>query len=248
MVARALVTTAREETWPKDGTPILFLGEWCKLYDRKHLWKDLDYEVAPYHWDDRKKLYDDYKNLLIIYESALGAVAGKLNQIHEVNHSLRYWRILLGPWLGYFIQMLFDRWYMLTEAFGFHEISGCNVLEYEAFNSVPTDMADFIRRFSDDEWNEAIYSELLLGFFAEKVSANKIPVSIAVPFRERKKYGSSIKRRKFSHFLKSAITSAIKILPSNAGYCFISDCLPLKINILLQIRLGQIPRFFFCPD
>ena len=32
-----LVTTALEDTWGTDEE-ILFLGEWCKLYDRKSMW------------------------------------------------------------------------------------------------------------------------------------------------------------------------------------------------------------------
>ena len=43
-------------------------------------------------------------------------IAVRLNQIHGVNHSVRYWRILIGPWLGFFIQALFDRWTMLKHA------------------------------------------------------------------------------------------------------------------------------------
>ena len=140
MVKRVLVTTALEDTWPKDGSPILFLGEWCKLYERKHVWEKLDYEVAPYHWDDRQKLFNDYNNLLVFYEDALRALADKLNQIHGVNHSLRYWRILIGPWLGYFIQALFDRWFMLDATFRNYNFAGVSVFHREPHESVPNDM------------------------------------------------------------------------------------------------------------
>jgi hypothetical protein len=34
-----LVTTALEETWPDDNQPVLFLGEWCRLYSKKPLWE-----------------------------------------------------------------------------------------------------------------------------------------------------------------------------------------------------------------
>ena len=46
------------------------------------------------------------------------------NEIHNVDHSLRYWRILIGPWLGYFIHILFDRWIMLKRAITEYEIEG----------------------------------------------------------------------------------------------------------------------------
>jgi hypothetical protein len=47
-VARHLITTADERTWKFDR-PVLFLGEWCRLYDRKQVWGGMDGIVAePY--------------------------------------------------------------------------------------------------------------------------------------------------------------------------------------------------------
>ena len=123
-----LVTTALEETWPDDNQPVLFLGEWCRLYSRKTVWEKLDSVVAPYHWDDREKLYKDYLYLQGLYEELLVELAVKLNTIHGGNHSVRYWRIIVGPWLGYFIQMLFDRWAMLQQVVRDNDISGAYVL------------------------------------------------------------------------------------------------------------------------
>ena len=54
-----LITTADQRFWKTDE-PVLFLGEWCKLFSQKAVWEKLDYEVLPYHWDDRGKLYNDY--------------------------------------------------------------------------------------------------------------------------------------------------------------------------------------------
>ena len=42
MIGKVLVTTALEETWPPHNQPVLFLGEWCRLYSRKLIWKELD--------------------------------------------------------------------------------------------------------------------------------------------------------------------------------------------------------------
>ena len=52
-----LVTTANQDFW-KTGEKILFLGEWCKLYDQKHIWSKLAYETLPSHWEDREKIND----------------------------------------------------------------------------------------------------------------------------------------------------------------------------------------------
>ena len=61
-----LITTADKRFW-KTGEPVLFLGEWCKLFPERHIWEKLDYEVLPYHWDDRKRLYEDYLSLNDVY-------------------------------------------------------------------------------------------------------------------------------------------------------------------------------------
>src|SRR5436190_19598634 len=104
-----LVTTADQRYWNKDQ-PTLFLGEWCKVYDQKHVWSQMNSQVLPYHWDDRDRLYRDYLHLQEVYERYLQRLAERMNEVHQVDHSLRYWRILIGPWLFYFIQVLYDRY------------------------------------------------------------------------------------------------------------------------------------------
>src|ERR1700752_1167886 len=110
-----LVTTADQRYWKTDEK-ILFLGEWCKIYDQKPVWSKLDYQVLPYHWDDRDQLYRDYLFLRDLYERYLKQLAERLNEIHEVDHSVRYWRIIVGPWLAYFIQSSFDRYLSICNA------------------------------------------------------------------------------------------------------------------------------------
>ena len=67
---RFLITTALEVTWVEDQ-PILFLGEWCRLYSRKQRWSKMNALVQAYHWDDREKLFSDYIYLNSLYERLL---------------------------------------------------------------------------------------------------------------------------------------------------------------------------------
>jgi putative transferase (TIGR04331 family) len=110
-----LVTTADQSFWKTDE-PVLFLGEWCKLFSQRSFWEKLSYEVLPYHWDDRKKLYRDYLYLDKLYEQILSELSQHLNQIHGVKHSVRYWRIIVGRWLSYFIQIFYDRYQSILTA------------------------------------------------------------------------------------------------------------------------------------
>ena len=173
---RFLITTADERTWPKDR-PVLFLGEWCKLYARRHIWSRMDAEVVPYHWDDRNKFYRDHCYLRDLHERMLAEVANRLNEIHEAKHSLRYWRILIGPWLGFFIQMLFDRWEMIHEAVETHQISATRIADNGLDRQVPNDMVDFQRHYLADSLSDGNSPERTSATYAENAAMVALPSS-----------------------------------------------------------------------
>ena len=243
MVTRFLVTTAIQKTWPKDpASRVLFLGEWCRLYSQKEQWSKMNAEVLPYHWDDRKKLFEDYKYLQSLYEKLLAELSGKLNQIHAVEHSLRYWRILIGPWLGYFIQMLFDRWFMLREAIHNNNITNCRVLARDPMSLVANDMREFNRLHIADDWNEMIYSQLIDLCWRDKINIEL--VQSQSDGNKKKNNSSQISKNIKKSCIETGIFLFNKLFPKNDGYFFISSYLPLKEDFRLQIKLGQFPKLW----
>src|SRR5437660_7318925 len=110
-----LITTADQRFW-RTTERVLFLGEWCKLYDQKHVYERLTSETLPYHWDDRDRLFSDYQYLGAVYERYLEALAPKFNALHRIDQSTRFWRIVVGPWLRYFIEILYDRYLSISAA------------------------------------------------------------------------------------------------------------------------------------
>jgi putative transferase (TIGR04331 family) len=158
MRPRILCTTAIEESWPADG-PILFLGEWCRRHSRRLAWSKRDHEVLPYHWDDRARLLADYREMLALHERLLADLSAFLNQVHRVDHSPRYWRILAGRWLGTFVQIAFDRWTQLQLALQRGDVGGSRVARGPP--PVPNDMVDFLRLHMADEWNHHLCAIML---------------------------------------------------------------------------------------
>ena len=241
LVVRTLVTTADERTWPKNQ-PILFLGEWCKLYDRKAVWSDLNTIIAPYHWDDREKLYNDYLYLQEVYEDLLYKLSIKLNHIHGVDHSFRYWRILIGPWLGTFVHIIFDRWFMLKRVIESSEVDKCRSINRDGETIIPNDMEDFSKLFLKDNWNEAIYSELIDRCWNKKIHIEKIDCE-----------ENFIKKRAIAQLslasdLKKIFFKALfflnQLTRKSNEYFFLFSYLPLKTDLHLQIKLGQIPKIW----
>jgi putative transferase (TIGR04331 family) len=250
LVARTLITTADERTWPKDkDEPVLFLGEWCKRYSRRHIWESMNYEVAFYHWNDRKKFLLDYRYIQNLNKNLLIEISKEFNKIHKTDHSVRFWQILVGPWLGYFIEMLFDRWFMLQFVIGEYELSNCYFLQRNSKVILPNDMKNFTELYDKDSWNESIYAELLLENFSNNI--NLIPLSV------EKDSEASLKKTTDSIFniIKSkrkVICNLFalynKILPKQDRYFFISTYMPLQARIKLQLHLRQLPKnWCSCP-
>ena len=232
-----LVTTAIEETWPSDRSPIIFIGEWCKLYSRKAIWKKTDHQVLPYHWDDRQKLFEDYLFLNRTYEEFLKAVSLKLNEYHGKDYSIKYWRILLGPWLGYFIQILFDRWSIIKQ---FSKKDPKDIefiaIEYEPHEYIPGTMKDFVELIETDHWNQMIFQEI--------ISRQKI-------FKSSKLIQLKSKKKRFH--TKAKLREQTKVLCNKVSRLFfrskdvfiISSYMSFIDLIKLQIKLRQFPTFWF---
>lgn len=234
---RFLITTALEDTWVKDK-PVLFLGEWCKRYSRSDEWSSMDSKVLPYHWDDRNKMFEDYNYLQTFYENLLRDLSVKLNAIHGVSHSLRYWRILAGPWLGYFLQVLFDRWTSVQQAVNKYEISETLVLSNHDDELIPCDMTEFVNFIIDDKWNHFIYATILkrhtsvLCITRDNEKTNKINVDSTSNARNR-----TLKQRFRALYLK-----CMSLLVQKNDAFFLATYLPLLDEFRLAIRMHQAPQ------
>ena len=237
MVSRYLVTTALEETWPNSNENVIFLGEWCLLHTKKSIWKNLNAVIEPYHWDNRKKLHNDYLNLKTLYEDLLVRLSYKLNEVHQVNRSLRYWRILVGPWLGYFTQIVFDRWEMLRQVDRNNKIHGVKVVQANLDGYIPTDMNHFNQLIMGDAWNEMIYGQIL-----QYMKIPIEPIALKNQTLVISKKPTLVKRFK-KRLLQSINALSSKLSHSNE-YFFLHTCMPLLSEFCLQLKLKQFPKLW----
>jgi len=229
-----LVTTADEATWP-NNKPVVFIGEWCKRHSRMNSWASLDSITVPYHWDNREQLKKDYIYLENIYEDLLAELKDQLNSIHQTSHSLRYWRILIGPWLGIFVQIIFDRWKMLKLSLDEYEVDSCNVHPEDVENFIPQDTHSFINFVVSDSWNEMIYSHLL------RLIPNKLDVNELTPMHKQ----TNLKRSFKSQFKKSLKTGSNYLgMPANYfdNIFIYKSGFPVLKDIQLQLKFKQFPQ------
>jgi len=236
-----LATTADQAFWKKDEK-ILFLGEWCKVFDQKRVWQKLDYEVLPYHWDDRKKLYEDYKYLDGIYETKLEELAGQLNSFHGVSYSKRYWRIVIGPWLYLFIEILFDRYLSIRTAIDSGKVSSTWIPSISVNRFVPLDVLYFKARFcTADDYNLFLYGRIIEALGGIPYQTKPMPSSS----NSTDDYLENPAGLFDKTFIQKLLFAYSKIIPDRwIKFVFVNSYLKIKNLVSLQLALGQIPYLY----
>jgi len=244
-VSLFLITTADERSWKFDR-PALFLGQWCQLYDRRHVWQGMNYVLAkPLGLSlaerDRNIGYVESLSLSLLEE-----LANTLNEFHDTRHSFRYWNILLGHWLKRYVTLIFNRYFTVEQTLGGHGALRTKVFDAPDYNLATKDSLAFIWACSDDIWNHVLYGKILNFLGGVDTEVDPIPLhgvrgfKQAYASRPRSKLGAK----------RIALKAANYVMPklSRKRDAFIVNShLPLWEEIKLQLSLGQCPQRWSSP-
>jgi putative transferase (TIGR04331 family) len=242
---RLLVTTALEQTWGH-GEPILYAGEWCRLYDRKDAWCGRDHRVLPYHWSDRAKLLRDHGYLNELQESLLLHITEALNTYHGIDRPPRYWRMVLGVWLPTYVAVLFDRWECLRLAFGAEGEMTTLALPLPEPQQAPRDSDTLINSAAySAEWNHGLFLQVIKFAHAEHCVIRRADSGAAA---QTNGIGSAPAPQQ--QLAKGALRALAWKLDALAGrlfrsykVVFVSSYFPPAALLRLNLALGQVPRF-----
>jgi len=154
-----LATIAREEFWDT-SKPIVFLGNWCTLYSRRAELQSLNATVLPSPWMNREFFRSASRDLEKFYAEWFSTVSGALNHIHGANYGERYWKIFAGPWIRFFLGIVYDRYHSLKiAAKKFPDFTTFGLSEKS--HMIPTGTRDFGHWVNQDLYNLQIYTDIL---------------------------------------------------------------------------------------
>jgi len=159
-----LATTALEEFWD-NKQEILFLGAWCLAADRQSTGVLEAHQTLPCPWNDRDRFYRAAEYVDSCSEALLVQLSRYLNGVHGTDHSERYWRIVLGPWLILYTHVIYDRLIHLQSAFELYSGLETIVMDPSSFRT-PADFPEAVLFASSDAYNLQVFSQLLdlMGF------------------------------------------------------------------------------------
>jgi putative transferase (TIGR04331 family) len=234
-----LVTTALEETWnPQEQ--ILFLGRWCLKPTRRHVWQEFDASVLDYHWDDRSLLKMDLIYLTEVYENLLPDISSVLNEIHGTTHSVRYWRIVTGHWLFFFIQVFFDRWSSVSKACSLYPHMRMKSIVDSKFNLPAQDSRSFDSLTSTDDWNERLYSEIVRD--QNFLQSSNISMAERLSPEAARNYTKALVRGNFNQYFKKALRASSFASPNRSSRFYLhEEYLSISNHMRLAMRLGDLP-------
>lgn len=240
-----LVCTNIRETWPESKKKSLIFSSEAALdkYPKKNF-KYKNFQINKYYWKNKTNLLKDLKYVNEFYNKVLISLSQSLNKIHNCNYSENFWRILLGPWLGTFIFILYERWKNLETSKQNFKIDKLIKLKIDPLSFIPYEAEDFIKLTQNDLWNQIVYQSMFTELFEkENVEENELSnlkLNIAKnTFRQKKDDHSFIKkiffklfdfvdRKKYRYLIFKTYTGAVNELK-----------LSLKFN---QLPIFQIEK------
>jgi putative transferase (TIGR04331 family) len=224
-----LAVTADQRFWKKDEK-IFFLGEWCRIFSQEQVWSKLSHEVFPYHWENRDKYYQDFLVLDDVYERCLEQLSESLNILHNEDWSTRRWRIIIGPWLYYFIEIFYDRYFSIRTAIDSGKVSKTWIPSQAPDKCVPKDFTTFQTWHCEDGYNQYLYGWLIraLGGISYEVKDADLQLS---------------QSKFFQKAFKKNLARFGRLIPKDLNkIIFVSSYLKPRDLLRMQISLGQLPN------
>jgi len=231
-----LITTNQNFLKPKNPrAKIIFLGEWCNSYSQKDAYKFQVKKSVSYHWNNRKKLKQDYKIIQKHYKYLLKKLTIILNNIHKVKKQERYWNILIGPWLFRLLTIYFDRYIQIKKIIEKNPNLRAISIKSDPYKFTPNDTQEFVDLCIDDPFNESICAEILKEL--------RVNIQYKRPsFKRESKKNKNTENRPFINLLQNISRWIPYILYKNNKIVTEAIYLKKRHEIFLNILLGQIPQ------
>jgi len=197
--------------------------------------------------DEEMEYIADLKNEILLKLSKI------LNHEHGVNHSNRYWKIILGHYIEFIINVTYERWISIKKILETYNIKQAPSYEYLINNGFIEDVYDFgYIASSNDDFNHYLYSKAIKfqkgENFKSKINENPIDIYKCLNVHKtkfNKVQKNIIKENFFSRLLrfllkdyevqKKTIKLKLNILYTNY-YLFFLKFFKKKIKFVLLVN------------
>ena len=244
---RYLITSADELTWKFDR-PVVFLGEWCRRHERRHVWQNMDGVVAePYGLGQAQKDADLAQTRELI-DKIFPLLCHSLNKHHNTQHGERYWRITLGHWVSRYVNAMLNRIKTLEQCLDKYNLSGTTLYGGDKYTLETLDTNSTIWAFNDDRWNIELMSRLLTTHKKIKCPVEFISDSKSRSFRFKGLIYKISLQKKILKWGRKKVAKLISYLSRDNDGFILNSYLPAKEEMKLELAFGQVPQLWRSPE
>lgn len=246
---RHLIVSADEMLWKLDR-PVVFLGEWCRVYSRRHIWEGLDGIVAPPYGLSRRKKDADHQEARAIETNILPKICDALNKFHNTDHGERYWQIVLGHWLRRFVDVVLNRLRTIEKCLAAQNLSGCTLYHPTIQGLARPDSQAANLAFSDNDWNVELVVRILADLdirdFEVEFLDREIKGQPSGPANARPPAQS--RRKKLILGLHNRLSKLLNKCVRKSDALILSTYLPVTDLVMFELSLGQVPQMWRPPS
>jgi len=243
LTPRYLITSADERTWKFDQ-PVIFLGEWCRLYNRRHIWSEMDAIVAAPYGLSKEQKDADYTEARVLEEKIFPELCRILNRHHGTKHGIRFWSIVLGHWFQRYVVVLLNRVKTLEQSLHQYEIAGMTAYANDDYTLATTDLISSMWAFNDDRWNSELYVRILRLFEGEKCPVALVVRDESTSFSFNVFETRTTIVRNIIKWGYQRIGKLLNCLMRDNDAFIINSYLPWKEEKMLELVLGQFPQLW----
>ncbi len=184
-------------------------------------------------WNNYKKKLGEIRENLRLYNHFLDKLIVFLNNYHGRKHSIRYWSIILGPWLWRFISGMSFKWNLIHSMKKKYIFLKKEIYQKEV---IPLGIEDYQKIKNTHYWSHYCYSKIIEHSFLTKFNIENDKKIIENS--ERARIYSNLKRKNFKDRLSLMIQKILNFLPQNKKILifstYMSNLDEIKLNLLLN--------------
>ncbi len=237
---KILVTTSLEETHGK-AEEILFAGDWVK--SSLNFEKDFSNRKFSFFdsiWKNEEDIKKFHYYLSELRDGLVEKLSFNLNKIHKTNYPNRFWKILINPWLHYYLEGTYTRFETINRILDKKEYFNFIYLNNLKSLDAPFDVRDYSDYNRDsDIYNQFIFQKIISYF--NDIKKNKF-LKLIYSNKEiaRKENLNYLNQNEKQNLLRKSLNFFLKRLSKNNRF-FIELNSMGSYFVLLNLKLGQIP-------
>jgi len=223
-----LATTGLFEHWSLDN-PLILLGPWCITEPSRKILNDKSFTVAPSPFNPAIKIKEAADYCDEVYHRLITQLTIQLNAVHRTNFPEKYWKILVGPWLYFFIGVFYERYKRIENAISLYEEFFLHALPKERLSLTCFDSYDFI----NNKVNDHFYNFNLFSLIAHECCPSKI-VEISLNLKLKSTYRKFSLRSRWQWWFHNKLFSRGEILLSEMVFLSLLEKLKIKFHPRLK--------------